>query len=153
MKNLILRMRTNRARPSLHLESKFFILSSALIALALIFVTSPISAHHAYATEYDTHVAVSLTGKITRVEWMNPHIYLYVDSKDESGKPVHYAIQAGAPTTLYRLGWKSDSLKPGDIVTVIGYKARDGWNKMNAIDVIFPDGRKIFAGVVDSQHN
>ena len=123
---------------------------AALLGLGFLLAAATASAHHSYASEYDPHRAITLTGKVTRVEWMNPHIYFYVDIKDGGGKPIHYAVQGAAPNTLFRLGWRIDSLKPGDTITVVGWKARDGWNRMNARDVTLSDGRKVFAAVVDA---
>jgi len=124
-----------------------------LTALAVLLSTSPLSAHHAFATEFDPHLEFKLTGKVTRVEWMNPHIYFYVDAKDDSGRDIHYAVQAAGPTALFKLGWTSTTLKPGDVITVVGYKSRDGWNRMNARDITMPDGKKIFVGPDPIQHN
>jgi hypothetical protein len=120
-----------------------------LAALGVLLSTSPLYAHHAFASEFDPHSAVTLKGKITRVEWMNPHIYFYMDTKDDSGRPVHYAVQAAAPNTLSKLGWTSTSLKPGDLVTVVGFKSRDGWNRLSARDVTMPDGRRVLVGLAD----
>ena len=125
-----------------------------LASFGVLLGARPLSAHHAFATEFDPHLELTLKGKVTRVEWMNPHIYFYLDAKDDSGRAVHYAVQAAGPMTLFKLGWTSTSLKPGDVVTVVGYKSRDGWNRMNARDDTMPDGKKVVVGVADPiQHN
>jgi hypothetical protein len=81
---------------------------------------------------------------------MNPHIYFYVDVKDEAtGKTVNYACEGGAPNGLYRNGWRKDSLKSGDTVSVDGWRAKDGSNTVNAGNVVLPDGKKVFAGSAD----
>jgi hypothetical protein len=80
---------------------------------------------------------------------MNPHIYFYVDVTDANGKVINYACEGGAPNGLYRNGWRKDSLKAGDMVTVDGWRAKDGSNTVNAGSVILPDGKKVFAGSAD----
>jgi hypothetical protein len=82
------------------------------------------------------------------MEWMNPHIYFYVDVT-EAGKTINYAVEGGAPNGLYRQGWRKDTLKAGDTVTVDGFRAKDGTNTVNARTVMMPDGRRVFAGSAD----
>jgi hypothetical protein len=77
---------------------------------------------------------------------MNPHVYFYVDAKDENGKDANFAVETGAPNGLYRQGWRKDSLKIGDTVTIEGFKAKDGSNTVNARNVTLADGKKLFAG-------
>jgi hypothetical protein len=77
---------------------------------------------------------------------MNPHVYFYVDVPDEAGKLVNWAVEGGAPNVLYREGWKPTSLKAGDRVTILGSRARDGSNQVNALSFKLPDGRCVFAG-------
>ena len=86
----------------------------------------PLSAHHSFEAEYDRNKKVTLKGKVTKVEWQNPHVYYYVDVADETGKVVNWAIEVGAPNGLYRNGWRRDSLKIGDAVTVEAYLAKAG---------------------------
>jgi hypothetical protein len=86
---------------------------------------------------------------VTKVEWLNPHIYLYVDVKDASGNTVNWSVEGGPPNSLYRLGWRKDTLKPGDAVTIDAFRAKDGTSTANARNVLLPDGRKVFAGSAD----
>lgn len=102
--------------------------------------------HHSFDAEFDAKKPVTLKGTITKVEWMNPHTYFYLDAEDEHGKVANWAVEGGAPNVLYRRGWKPNSLKVGDRVTVNGSRARDGSNLANAISFILPDGRCVFAG-------
>ena len=117
--------------------------------LGLLFAAAPLLAHHSFAAEYDSKKPIKLTGTVTKVEWMNPHIYYYVDVKDASGKVTNYAVEGGTPGSLRRQGWGKDSLKTGDTVTVNGFMAKNGSNHVNGRNVTLPDGRKLFAGSAD----
>ena len=114
--------------------------------LGLLFQVMPASAHHAFAAEFDAKKAVKVSGTITKLEWSNPHAWLYVDAKDESGKLTSWSFELGSPNGLIRQGWRRTSLKEGDQVTIEGFAAKDGSNTANAHNVTLPDGRKVFAG-------
>lgn len=129
------------------MTSKFLGVSIALGALLAAAV--PALAHHSFAAEFDASQQIVLKGTVTKVEWFNPHIYFYVDIKDASGKVVNWAVEGGPPNSLYRQGWRKDSLKPGDSVTIEAYRAKDGSTTANARLVQLPDGRKVFAGSAD----
>jgi hypothetical protein len=103
-------------------------------------------AHHSFAAQYDASQQVTLKGTITKVEWMNPHTYFYVDVVDDTGKVVNWAVEGGAPNVLYREGWKPTTLKQGDKVTILGSRARNGSPLVNALSFQLPDGRCVFAG-------
>jgi hypothetical protein len=96
------------------------------LGLALLVAAMPLLAHHSFAAEYDDKKPVSLKGTVTKVEWANPHIWFYVDVKDAAGKVEHWQCEGGPPNMLVRQGWKKDSLKPGDEVSVEGFRAKDG---------------------------
>jgi Family of unknown function (DUF6152) len=115
-------------------------------ALAICTAGRPVTAHHSFAAQYDRDKPVTVQGTVTRIEWMNPHIYFYLDVKDASGATAKWAIEGGAPTSLYRAGWRKDSLKIGDVVTVHGYLARNGTNLANMREAILADGRRVFGG-------
>jgi hypothetical protein len=118
---------------------------AAVAALAVWSTGQPVTAHHSFAAQYDREKTITLNGTVTRVEWMNPHVYFYLDVKDGAAL-THWAIEGGAPTSLYRAGWRKDSLKAGDVVTVHGYLARDGSKLANMRAAILPDGREVLGG-------
>ena len=106
----------------------------------------PAFAHHSFAAEYDDKRPLTLRGNVTKVEWMNPHIWIYLDVKDESGNLTHWQCEGGAPNGLIRQGWGKASLKDGDEVIIDGFHAKDGSSTCNARTVKLPDGRRLFAG-------
>jgi hypothetical protein len=119
------------------------------IAVGLLVAAAPALAHHSFAAEYDNNKSLKLTGTVTKVEWQNPHARFYVDVKDDSGKVTNWEFELGSPNGLMRRGWTRNSLKPGDVITVTGYQAKDGTSLGNARTVSLADGRKVFAGSTD----
>ncbi len=115
-------------------------------ATVLLLTTMRISAHHAFASEYDEKKLVTVAGRVTALKWTNPHAWLYVDGTDESGKVTRWSFEMGSPNGLVRRGWRRADLKEGDQITVTGYGAKDGRNVANARTVTLPDGRKLFGG-------
>ncbi len=121
-------------------------------ALGLFCLTVPLMAHHSFAAEYDSAKTITVKGVVQKVAWVNPHAYVWVDVKDDSGKVVTYAFESLSPNALARNGWTRNSLKPGDQVTVDGYLAKDGKPladgsiHANSKLITLSDGRKVFAG-------
>ena len=122
---------------------KTLILSAGILAVAS---GATLSAHHSFAAEFDASKAIRLNGTLAKVEWTNPHIYFYIDVKDESGNVVRWTCESGAPGALSRRGWKRGDLKLGDPIVVDGYRAKNGSNRANGRDLTFTDGRKLFMG-------
>ena len=123
------------------MRTKLAVLTAGLLLVA----GAPLFAHHSPGVEFDMGKPMTVTGVVTKLEWMNPHIWFYVDVKDENGKVVNWAFQGGPPAFLVRSGWTKNALKPGDQVTVQGFPAKDGSNNASSRSVTLPDGKKVFA--------
>jgi len=105
-----------------------------------------LSAHHAFAAEFDSTKPVNFKGTVTKMEWVNPHVWLHLDVKKAAGSVENWAFEAGTPNVLFRRGFTKNSLLAGTEVVVDGYQAKDGSKRANGRDLTFPDGRKLFLG-------
>src|ERR1700730_2631494 len=107
----------------------------------------PLLAHHSFGAEYDATKPITLTGVITKVEWTNPHSHFYLDVADDKGNVTNWKFEGYNPAVLYRIGWKKDTtIKPGDKITVSGWRARDGGNWAHSREITLPGGTKLFFG-------
>ncbi len=117
------------------------------ISLSLAGTAVSVSAHHAFAAEFDANKPVTFTGTVTKMEWVNPHVWLHLDVKMPNGTVENWAFEAGTPNVLFRRGFTKQSLLPGTEVKVDGYQAKDGTHRANGRDLTFAaDGKKMFMG-------
>jgi Family of unknown function (DUF6152) len=122
------------------------VVRTVMIVVLVAAGAAPVIAHHSFAAQYDRAKPHTISGTVTKMEWQNPHIYFYVNVKDANGTEAEWAVEGQAPNGLYRQGWRRDTLKAGDIVTVDGWLARDGSKLLNMGTVKMADGRQIFRG-------
>jgi DNA/RNA endonuclease YhcR with UshA esterase domain len=115
--------------------------------LIVTLLAMPALAHHSAVAEYDLGKPVKVTGTVTRVEWSNPHIWFYVDVKNQDGSVNNWGFSGGAPGVLQRRGISRTAMKPGDMVVVEGFRAKDGSFNGSGNNVTFPDGRRVFTAM------
>ena len=115
----------------------------------LMLAAVPVLAHHSFNAQYDRAKPVTLTGTVTRVDWINPHARFFLDVKDTAGKVVNWELELSAPAMLMRRGWTKTSLKIGETITVNASLAKDGSKLANATTVTLANGKKVFAGSSD----
>ena len=117
------------------------------LAFPLLLMAAPVLAHHSFGAEYDVDKPVTVMGVITKIEWTNPHTYLFMDVKDDKGNVANWKFEGYPPVVLNRTGWRKDiTMKVGDTVTVFGWRARDGTNWGHSREITFADGKKLFFG-------
>ena len=121
-----------------------------ILAGGILLATLPARAHHSFAAEFDVNQPVTLNGTLTKMEWLNPHGWIYIDVAQPDGKVVNWAIEAGAPTALLRRGLRKTDFPAGIEVVVEGYRAKGGAPRANGKTVKFKDGRNFFLGASDA---
>jgi len=126
------------------MKRRIFCIFGASVVLS--FGGLPLFAHHSFAAEFDVKQPISLKGTVTKVEWTNPHVWIYIDVANETGTVEHWQCENGAPNALARMGWTRHSLNVGDKITVEGFRAKNAEFTANARQVILADGRKVFSG-------
>jgi len=116
------------------------------VGVLLVPGTKPLSAHHAFSSEFDANKPVKFSGTVTKMMWVNPHAWIYVDVKKADGTVEEWMVEAGTPNTLLRRGFTKASLVPGTEIKVDGYQSKDGSLRVNGRDLTLPDGRTLFVG-------
>ena len=123
---------------------RFRAIGSLSVAFGMLLASTTVSTHHSFSAEYDITKPIKLQGLVTKVEWMNPHTYFYINVKDENGKVTNWALEMGAPGALQKQGWTRNTLQIGDDVTVEASLAKDGSDKANA-SAVYKGGKKLGA--------
>ena len=116
------------------------------LVLAAAVVSAAAHGHHSFSAEFDRDKPITLTGKVTKLEWTNPHARIYIDVEGDNGEVVNWDFELGPPNNLMRLGWNRNSLKPGHVVTINGFLSKTEAHVANARTVHLADGRQVFAG-------
>ncbi len=121
------------------MQAKFFVLLIAVIFVICV----PVNAHHSFAAVFDVDTSVAVSGTVTKVEWMNPHAWIYIEVEDDDGESTNWAFELGSPNGLMRRGWTRKSIQVADVISVTGYRARDGSLRGNVKSIVLADGTEL----------
>jgi hypothetical protein len=119
---------------------------AALVLAAALAMSVPLWAHHAFQAEFDDKKPIHLVGKVTKMEWINPHAWIHIDVAEPDGKVTSWMVECGSPNIMLRRGFTKESLEFGSEIVVEGYRAKNGSNRANGSSVTFKDGRRLFVG-------
>jgi hypothetical protein len=120
--------------------------AASMIAAFLLSAAAGLHAHHSFAAEYDANKPITLTGTVQRVDFVNPHGWIYIQVEEPKGKPVTWNVEMGSPNSLIRRGFTKNTVPAGTVVVVQGYRAKDGSRTVNSSSITLPDGRRLFTG-------
>lgn len=119
----------------------------AVLGALVLGLSAPLVAHHSVSAEFDTSKQITFTGTVTKVEWTNPHIYTHVETKGPDGKTITYHVEGGAPNALFRQGWRKETIKVGETVTVTGAPAKSPTSpNIGVATITMSDGRRLYGG-------
>ncbi len=115
----------------------------ALVSFCLLGISVPLLAHHSFAAVFDVNTSVEVSGTVTDVEWMNPHAWIHLDVENDDGDIESWSFELGSPNGLTRRGWSRATIQPGDVISVSGYRARDGSRRANVVGVTLASGQRL----------
>ena len=127
------------------MRAKWYV-AVAVASIGVLGLSMATEAHHAFSAEFDANSPVSLRGTVTKVEWINPHIWVHLQVAEPDGTLADWAVEGGAPNAMFRRGWNMESVAPGTEIVVEGYRAKNGENKANGRTIQLPDGSRLFVG-------
>ena len=129
------------------------VMMSAVVTIVMLIAAATVSAHHSLSAEFDSNKRVTIEGKVFKMDFVNPHSWLYIDTVTPDGKTERWGVEGGSPNVMFRLGWSRDTLPVGTRVKVTGSPAKDGSKRLNSRNIEFPDGKKLELGGSNPNNN